>query len=277
MSPWSQKFIELLSLSTRQAGAVASYLQGKVTVEEKPDEPTPEGQALTPVDLATQDLILHQLRAQWPEVAVDAEEDTPLAHQFPHTSDDQPLIVLDPVDGTFNYSRGSPEYAVMAGLIYRAKFRAAVVFYPSLDATFWAAEGRGCFVVRGDSLPQQVELSSSPADGQLIDRILVNTKVPESNQTSLKGIAAEVTVCRCSAYDSACLALGNATASVAGARTDRRRAIPLYLSLAAGGTIRLGEQIWEGEDPATLPAHSTPTICAPDPISADRILAAYSR
>ena len=69
------RFIEVFRLCALQAGSVARYLQGKVTVEQKAGQGSPEAAALTAVDLATQDVILQALAAALPELAVDAEED----------------------------------------------------------------------------------------------------------------------------------------------------------------------------------------------------------
>ena len=274
-NPDAQRFVDLLRLSTRQAGAVASYLQGKVTIESKPDEPSPEGQALTAVDLATQDLILYQLQMYWFEVAVDAEEDTELARTFPKTREDQPVIVLDPVDGTYNYTRGSDQYAIMAGLIQGGKYRAAVIHYPTLHATYWAMEDVGCFVERGHDLAQRITVASNHEPHEKFARVLVNTHVTEARKTALSALTDELVVCRCSAFDSACLALDIAPASIAENRSDRRRSIALYLNYAAGAVVTMGDQLWTGEDPNTLDRSLAPTISAPDAASAHRLLLAY--
>lgn len=274
-NPNAQRFVDLLRLSTRQAGAVASYLQGKVTIEFKPDEPSPEGQALTAVDLATQDLILHQLQMYWPEVAVDAEEDTELARAFPKIREDQPVIVLDPVDGTYNYTRGSDQYAVMAGLIQGGKYRAAVIHYPTLRATYWTMEDVGCFVERGNEPARRVTVTANHEPHEKFARLLVNTLVTETRKTALSTLTGELVVCRCSAFDSACLALDIAPASIAENRADRRRSIALYLNYAAGAVVTMGGQLWTGEDPNTLDRSLAPTISAPDAASAHRLLLAY--
>jgi hypothetical protein len=49
---------------------------------------------------------------------------------------------------------------------------------------------------------------------------------------------------------------------VAEGRADRRRAIALFLSWEAGATVRMGEHLWQGEDPEILPTGFGPTIVA---------------
>lgn len=274
----SERFLNVMELATRQAGAVASYLQGKVQVEKKEDELTPESQALTAVDLATQDLILHALQMHLPEALVDAEEDTPLADrvrppQGQGLDPDRPLIVLDPIDGTFNYTRGSDQYGVMAGLIVNGRYQASIIRYPTRDETYWAIHGRGCHVRRGEGEATSVRTTSETAAS--LRKILASPAVAEPHVRALRPLAQDVEVCRCSAFDGACLALQNAQASVAENRADRRRCLALFLSLEAGGVVMMGDQLWQGEDPESLPESWAPTICAPNEDQARRILAAY--
>src|SRR5688572_7819916 len=109
-------FIDAFSLAARQAGAVARRLQGEVRLRQKGGS-TPESAALTAVDLATQDVILLALRRALPDVAVDAEEDTETVALFEPAAPGRALVVIDPVDGTLNYSAGSTDYAVMGSLV----------------------------------------------------------------------------------------------------------------------------------------------------------------
>ncbi len=256
-----KRFLEQLDLSTRQAGAVAIHLQGKVEIEAKPEESSCEGQALTAVDLATQDLILHQLLTDCPDVAVDAEEQTQLLKQFAPEDGRRPLIVLDPVDGTYNYTQGSPQYAVMAGLIIEGVFQAALIRYPTRNQTYWATRHGGCFVQSDAQKPEAVKVETRAEGKRTTPPILLSPGVSEAKRRGLEQ-RYKTSVCRCSAFDGACLPLRTARASVAEGRADRRRAIALFLSLEAGGVVTMGGQDWQGEDPQGLSTDRKPTICA---------------
>lgn len=59
-------------------------------------------------------------------------------------------------------------------------------------------------------------------------------------------------------------------------RADRRQAIALFLSLEAGASVLMGEHIWQGEDPETLPATLGPTIVADTAERADAIARALA-
>jgi myo-inositol-1(or 4)-monophosphatase len=53
------------------------------------------------------------------------------------------LWVVDPIDGTLNFSRGIPFYAVVIAYVEDGRARAAAVHAPRTTETFVASEGRG--------------------------------------------------------------------------------------------------------------------------------------
>lgn len=69
MSLDPQRFIDIFRIAALQAGSVASRLQGEVRTQRKAGAASPEAQALTAVDLATQDVVLHLLHALLPQEA----------------------------------------------------------------------------------------------------------------------------------------------------------------------------------------------------------------
>src|SRR6187551_1147497 len=251
-----ERFVEVFRLAALQAGQVARYLQGQVEKQEKAGETTAESAALTAVDLAAQDVILHQLWAALPEIRVDAEEDTELVGRFAGAASDAPLVVIDPVDGTLNYTLGSHDYAVMGALLVRGFYEAAVVAFPAHGELYSAIRGAGAWVERKDGVPERL-VAPPPRE-----RVLVSPRVPEAAQERLRKAYSEVTVSRCSAVDSSIVGLGRARASVSEARSDRRRAIGYLISLECGGVTWHGEHPWAGEDPETLPSAWTPSITA---------------
>jgi len=248
-------FIRVFRVAALQAGAVARHLQGKTRAESKGGG-TPEAEALTAVDLATQDVILHLLHAQMPEVAMDAEEDTPTVALFDRADAQEALIVVDPVDGTLNYIRGSEDYAVMGALLRGGRYTAAFVHFPVHGTSYWAIRGEGCFLI--DGAGQQTRCNVADA----ADRIFYSPRTPRAWRSPLAELTAEVSLCRCSAVDGSAPVTGRARASIAEGRADRRRAIALFLSWEAGATVLMGGHLWHGEDPETLPSGFAPTVVA---------------
>lgn len=261
-----ERFVEVFRVAALQAGQVARYLQGQVDKREKAGETTAEGAALTAVDLATQDVILHQLWAAAPQLRVDAEEETELVSRFQNAPSDAPLVVIDPVDGTLNYTLGSTDYAVMGALVVAGFYEAAVVAFPAYGELYAAIRRQGAWLERALGARERL-VAPAPSE-----RVLVSPRVSEAARERLAAAYPEVTVSRCSAVDACIVALGRGRAAAAEGRSDRRRAIGYLISLECGGVVWHGDRPWHGEDPDTLAQSLTPSITADSPHTAERVL-----
>ncbi len=260
-----QRFVEVFGVAALQAGAVARRLQGGIRLLQKRGEATPEGAALTVADLAAQDVLLHLLHREFPEAAVDAEEETETLALFPPPSPDRPLIVIDPIDGTLNYSRGSPEYAVMGGWISGGFYRAALLYFPATNEMYWALKGGGCWLAQGNGPARRVGPAAPPR------KVLLTPGLPPSWSARVQKAGFEPEVSRCSAVDSLVGASGKAAAAVSGGRPDRRRSIGFLPTLEAGGIVMFGEQIWEGRDPVEYPGDDIAEAVAGSPSMVEEI------
>jgi len=264
------KFIDIFRIAALQAGSAARRLQGEVSLQTKRGQTSPEGSALTAVDLVAQDIVLHLLHAALPEVAIDAEEETETVQLFPPVEDGRPLVVLDPIDGTLNYARGSQNYAVMAGLINEGAYEAAVVHFPAWRQLFWARRHHGCW--------QQLDVDDSRQIRVKGTRplLLVAPMVPKSRRSKLKDLGFEVRVSHCSAVDSSAPAIDQAAGALSVTGLGRRRAIGLLLTLEAGGVVKIGGRDWQGEDPLSVSVARGPTVVADSEDTARRILSVLS-
>jgi myo-inositol-1(or 4)-monophosphatase len=61
------------------------------------------------------------------------------------------LWIVDPIDGTFNYQRGLPLYAVSIAFCQDGVPVCGVIHLPALDQLFFAAEGLGAFLIESDA------------------------------------------------------------------------------------------------------------------------------
>lgn len=236
-------FIDVFSAAATQAGAVARHLQGEIGDRSKTGEETPEAAALSAADLAAQDVILLRLGEALSDVAVDAEEDTATARRFPRPAPERPLVVLDPIDGSLAYLRGSPDYAVMGAWIEGGVYRASLMYFPAWRETYWAVRGGGCYRRPDGGEAGRVSL------GELPPRILVPPPTPRGIHQRVAELGYRVEVSRCSAIDTAAPALGRAVGSANADPPDRRRAIGFLLCVEAGGAVLFEHGHWRGEDP----------------------------
>lgn len=92
----------------------------------------------TAADHAAERAIVARLAAHDAKIPVLAEESARRGLR-----DRERLWVVDPIDGTLNFSRGIPFYAVVIAYVEDGRVRAAAVHSPRTAETFVASEGRG--------------------------------------------------------------------------------------------------------------------------------------
>jgi myo-inositol-1(or 4)-monophosphatase len=92
----------------------------------------------TAADHAAELAIVSRLSAHDARVPVLAEESARKG-----LAASERLWVVDPIDGTLNFSRGLPFYCVLIGYVEDGKARAAAVHAPRTRETFVASEGAG--------------------------------------------------------------------------------------------------------------------------------------
>ena len=93
---------------------------------------------VTEVDLNAEQEIIYQLQKAYPDHAILGEESG-----FIGSEDAEYRWIIDPLDGTTNFIRGIPHYAVSIACMYRGKLEHAVIVDPVRHEEFTASRGRG--------------------------------------------------------------------------------------------------------------------------------------
>lgn len=141
-------FVTAMGPALRQAAAIARALEGRVPNRPKKGERSAIKAALTAADTASQEALLVRLLDSFPDVMLEAEENTPTVRRF--RSRGSGLVVVDPIDGTLrSYLRGVGPYSVLVGLARRRRFEAALVALPRENLFFDAVLGGGARIARG--------------------------------------------------------------------------------------------------------------------------------
>jgi myo-inositol-1(or 4)-monophosphatase len=116
------------------------------------------------VDVAAEKEIIYHLHKAYPEHAILGEE-TGLTG-----SEDAPYRwVIDPLDGTTNFLRGIPHYAVSIACLHKGKLEHAVIVDPVRHEEFTASRGRGA-QLNG----RRMRVSQRPS----LDGALLGTGIP---------------------------------------------------------------------------------------------------
>lgn len=158
---------------------------------------------VTRADKESEAYLIHEIGKVFPDHAVLGEE------SGEHTGTSDYRWVLDPLDGTNNYSQGLPVFTVSIGLQYQEETVLGVVYAPYFDELYTATKGQGAFlngkeirVSAKNDLEHSVLGTGFPYDKD------VN---PDNNSANLAAILPHIRGIRrmgSAAYDLCCTAAG---------------------------------------------------------------------
>jgi fructose-1,6-bisphosphatase/inositol monophosphatase family enzyme len=119
----------------KESGVLALRLFDQPVLEELKEDFSP----VTRADRECENLIARRLQEAFPDDGICGEEGA----RAPAKSGRRWLI--DPIDGTKDFLRGNPQWAVQIALEIDGHVAAGVIHCPCLDETVHAADGAGCF------------------------------------------------------------------------------------------------------------------------------------
>lgn len=121
---------------------------------------------VTSSDVAVQEYLRKELAELLPGSGFLCEEED--RHDLNH----EYTWIIDPIDGTANYSRGIRECAISVGLKKGDSMHMGVVYLPRAEEMFWAEKGRGAYLN-----DRQIHVSDRPfANGILCTALAVYHK-----------------------------------------------------------------------------------------------------
>jgi myo-inositol-1(or 4)-monophosphatase len=157
-------YLDAAREAARRAAAVLEEWRHRFSVREKG-----RFDLVTDADLASQKAIQGYLASRFPGHGFLAEEEG-AAHGRPGP-DAPPTWIVDPIDGTTNYVHDCPLYCVSIGLQVAGELVVGVVFDPSRNEMFAAAQGQGAWLgerplqtSRAPQLEEALLATGFPAD-----------------------------------------------------------------------------------------------------------------
>jgi histidinol-phosphatase len=119
--------------------ALRYFRTSELKVERKSD-----GTALTPADREIEAMARSKVAASGLALDLLGEESSSVAEREPHRAS-RPRLIIDPIDGTEEFSRGIPIFATLLGIEKDGEIVAGFVTAPALRSRWWAYRGQGAF------------------------------------------------------------------------------------------------------------------------------------
>ncbi|AFM24004.1 inositol monophosphatase family protein [Desulfomonile tiedjei] len=129
----------VVNLAEQAGRIVASYARGSFQVTGKGTQKDTID-IVTDADHASEDFILGEIRKRFPEHDILTEE------TITEKKGSDWLWVVDPLDGTVNFSHGYPAFCVSIALMQNETIVLGAVYDPLRQETFSAIRGQGAFM-----------------------------------------------------------------------------------------------------------------------------------
>lgn len=133
--PYTQE-LEFTKKLIKEAGKLVMYLKNEAKSSFKGDS-----DIVTEADLKSEKFIVDAIQKAFPNDQIMAEED------YSDTKiTDERIWVIDPIDGTINYSRKIPLYCISIALVGNSIPQVGCIYIPEFNELYWAEKGKGTFL-----------------------------------------------------------------------------------------------------------------------------------
>ena len=213
----------------RRAGAQLKVAAKDIVVSHKGGDAR---DIVTDTDLKINAFLIGEIHAAYPEHRIYSEEGTTTEENA-----NEYEWMLDPIDGSANFSRGIPHFAICVGLLKDGVPVVGAVYNPITDELFSFSEERGAFL-NGNSIHSSGVTEPSEAQGILI----VGHKAPlwdwgTAVYRSFLEHLKKMKALGSSSLDLCFLAAGRADIVVYGTLTTQDIASAIGIVRAAGGEV----------------------------------------
>ena len=99
------------------------------------------GDFVTSADKRTEKILIEELQKAHPEYGIISEEAGII-----NKSNTKNRWIIDPIDGTFNFMNGLPQFAISIGYEEENEIKCGVIFNPIMNEMFCAEKGNGAFL-----------------------------------------------------------------------------------------------------------------------------------
>lgn len=124
---------------------------------------------VTEADEKAERLISAEVAARWPDALFVGEESVAADPALLGKLEGAELaIIVDPVDGTFNFASGIPAFGVMASVVVAGETVAGIIFDPMGDDWVMAEKGAGAWLTRPTGETERLHVAAPVPLDQMV-------------------------------------------------------------------------------------------------------------
>jgi fructose-1,6-bisphosphatase/inositol monophosphatase family enzyme len=226
------------------------------------------GNLVTVADIEAEHALTPALAALLPGSLVVGEE--AVAHDpaaLDRLNAGAPVWIIDPIDGTLNFAKAVPRFAVMVALVDGAALRAGWIYDPNRPAMAMAMAGNGTWLIEPGRERQRLRIAEPPtldrmrgsASGRLPERGRIHEIIQRSNRLgTLQWI-------KCAGHEYLNMVEGRLDYAVFGRTLPWDHAAGVLLHREAGGVAGFLDGRTSVKAPYSPLRHNGPLLLAPSP------------
>ena len=165
------------------------------------------GDFVTSADKRTEKILIEELQKAHPDYGIITEE-TGIINK----SNTKNRWIIDPIDGTFNFMNGVPQFAISVGYEEENEIKCGVIFNPIMNEMFCAEKGNGAYlnnsrirVSKKNKIKDALIVTGGPKGSSKIkDKIFseyINVSNNVSNVRKFGSAALDVAYVACGRFD----------------------------------------------------------------------------
>tara|TARA_R110001606_G_scaffold218414_1_gene366201 strand:- start:2141 stop:2977 length:837 start_codon:yes stop_codon:yes gene_type:complete len=124
---------------------------------------------VTEADVASEKALTQRFQTLLPHAVIIGEEavaeDESVLDQI---DTDELVVIIDPIDGTWNFAHGLSTFGVLIAAIYKGETVYGLLYDPLNDDWIEASLGEGAWYARPNQLPRRLKQSHQPVDSKLV-------------------------------------------------------------------------------------------------------------
>ena len=165
------------------------------------------GDFVTSADKRTEKILIEELQKAHPEYGIITEETGMI-----NKTNKKNRWIIDPIDGTFNFMNGIPQFAISVGYEEENEIKCGVIFNPIMNEMFCAEKGNGAYlnnsrirVSKKNKIKEALVVTGGPKEASKIkDKIFseyINVSKNVSKVRKFGSAALDIAYVACGRFD----------------------------------------------------------------------------